>query len=127
MSKNSTTIPVHVYQLLTDQDNCIKQLRVRIAELEGQHKGLVLQNALLRQRPDLPVDRIPAADEVEKLRARIAALEVANGNVDSCEWKRNVSDYCKTDCGYGVEILQYWTYCPYCGRKIKDVENDNND
>ena len=36
----------------------------RIAQLEGQHKGLALQNALLRQRPDLPVDRIPAAAEV---------------------------------------------------------------
>lgn len=49
----------------------------RVKELEGQHKGLVLQNALLRQRRDLPVDRIPAAQEVDAMRARIAQLEAA--------------------------------------------------
>jgi uncharacterized protein (DUF3084 family) len=49
-------------------------LRARVAELEGQHKGLVLNNAMLRQRPDLPADRIPAAQAYEK---RIAELEAA--------------------------------------------------
>jgi hypothetical protein len=43
----------------------IERLRGRVVELEGQHKGLVLQNAMLRQRPDLPADRIPAAREYE--------------------------------------------------------------
>jgi len=53
------------------------RLTARVKELEGQHKGLVLQNALLRQRPDLPVDRIPAAKEVEALTARVKELEAA--------------------------------------------------
>lgn len=59
-------------QLLTDQNNA---LTARVAELEGQHKGLVIQNALLRQRPDLPADRIPAARGVEALTARVKELE----------------------------------------------------
>ncbi len=46
----------------------IRRLRARVQQLEGDNKGLVLKNALLRQRPDLPVDRIPAAKEVDKLR-----------------------------------------------------------
>lgn len=47
----------------------ISEQAARIEALEGQHKGLVLQNALLRQRYDLPVDRIPAARGVEALCA----------------------------------------------------------
>jgi hypothetical protein len=57
----------------------------RVKELEGQHKGLVLQNALLRQRRDLPVDRIPAAQEVDTMRARIAQLEAALQRIDRME------------------------------------------
>ena len=53
----------------------IRLLTARVKELEGQHKGLVIQNALLRQRPDLPADRIPAARGVEALTARAAELE----------------------------------------------------
>ena len=49
--------------------NEIDTLRARVAELEGQHKGLVIQNATLRQRPDLPADRIPAANRVAELEA----------------------------------------------------------
>jgi hypothetical protein len=53
----------------------ITALRSRVVDLEGQNKGLVLQNALLRQRPDLPVDRIPAAREVVALRAEVERLK----------------------------------------------------
>lgn len=62
---------------LIRQDAEITALRAEVAALKGQHKGLVLQNALLRQRPDLPVDRIPAAQEVDALRAEVAKLREA--------------------------------------------------
>lgn len=62
---------------LVEQADELTALRARVKELEGQHKGLVLQNALLRQRPDLPVDRIPAADDVARLRAKVEKLEGA--------------------------------------------------
>ena len=38
--------------------------RVVIARLEAEHKDLVLRNKLLRDRPDLPLERIQAYDEV---------------------------------------------------------------
>lgn len=59
------------------QPRTIEKLREAadvIERLEGNNKGLVLQNALLRQRPDLPVDRIPAAGMVEQLRSAALAL-----------------------------------------------------
>ena len=43
----------------------------RTRQLEGENKALVLQNAMLRQRPDLPVDRLPAAREYEEEIARL--------------------------------------------------------
>ena len=58
------------------------RLRARVTELEGQHKGLVLNNAILRERPDLPLNRIPAARAMTKLyedneRLRAALREIA--------------------------------------------------
>ena len=57
----------------------------RITELEGQHKGLVMQNAMLRQRPDLPADRIPAAEayeaEIRKLQQRITDLSECQSTI----------------------------------------------
>jgi hypothetical protein len=43
---------------------CIREpLCMRITELEANNKNLTEKNAFLRQRPDLPVDRIPAYKE----------------------------------------------------------------
>lgn len=56
----------------------IEGLRARVTELEGQHKGLVMNNAMLRQRPDLPADRIPVASAYEaEIKRLSAALEWA--------------------------------------------------
>ena len=52
----------------------------RIVELEGQNKGLILTNAFLRQRPDLPVDRIPVYERMSK---RIAQLEAGLNRIKS--------------------------------------------
>jgi cell division protein FtsB len=38
--------------------------RAVIARLEAEHRDLVLRNKLLRDRPDLPLERIRAYDEV---------------------------------------------------------------
>lgn len=50
----------------------IASLEARIKELDGDKKGLVMANALLRQRHDLPVDRIPAYKEFQD---KITSLE----------------------------------------------------
>lgn len=55
----------------------ITRLRARIVDLEGQHKGLVITNGILRQRDDLPVDRLPVMREVETLRAENERLRSA--------------------------------------------------
>lgn len=41
------------------------RLKVENADLKGQHKGLVEINKMLRQRPDLPVERIPVYEEMK--------------------------------------------------------------
>jgi len=60
-----------------------KKMWDRIMELEGiaacaihDKNELARRNALLRQRDDLPVDRIPAHDELVRLQARVRELEV---------------------------------------------------
>ena len=67
---------------LADERTESMRLRARVTELEGQHKGLVLNNAILRERPDLPLNRIPAARAMTKLyedneRLRAALREIA--------------------------------------------------
>jgi hypothetical protein len=51
----------------------------RLIVLEGSNKGLVLQNSMLRERPDLPADRIPAArsyqQEIARLRDEIDRMQ----------------------------------------------------
>ena len=66
-----------------------EKAEARVKELEGDKKGLVLQNAMLRQRPDLPVDRIPAfkemSDKIKELeggiRARNASLTFSEDEI----------------------------------------------
>lgn len=56
----------------------IERLRHRVIALEGVRKGLTLANAMLRQRVDLPVDRIPAArryeEQIRKLRYLVRVM-----------------------------------------------------
>lgn len=69
---------------VTRQAEEIEKLRRRIIMLEGQRKGLVLANALLRQRNDLPVDRLPAArryhQEISRLRSLVVTMIVNDPN-----------------------------------------------
>lgn len=49
----------------------------RIAELEAAHRDLVKRNAMLRERPDLPADRIPAYRELLRLQEENRHLRAA--------------------------------------------------
>jgi hypothetical protein len=71
----------------------IERLRRRINALEGQRKGLVLANAMLRQRDDLPADRLPAAKRYHEHIARLRGLVQVIMNNDPRE---KVADSGKT-------------------------------
>ena len=77
-------------RMLSEREDEITRLRAEAVALKGQHKGLVLQNALLRQRPDLPVDRIPAAREVDALRAENARLRQLEASLAGAERQQHV-------------------------------------
>jgi len=46
-------------------------------QLKAQVKDLINRNAILRQRPDLPVDRIPAIVEMDRLKAQVNELRAS--------------------------------------------------
>lgn len=54
-----------------------------IASLRAERDNLLWRNRLLRQRPDLPADRIPAHAEMERLQAENVRLRE---RVDRLEW-----------------------------------------
>lgn len=64
-----------------------------IRRLKEEHKNLVERNAFLRQRPDLPVDRIPAylrlKAENDKQARRIDLLESLLETIALAQEKRN--------------------------------------
>jgi len=69
------------------KDQEIIQLRERVKEMEKElqncnanHKDLVSRCALLRERPDLPVDRIPAYNELVRLQ-QLSQLGKTQGRV----------------------------------------------
>ena len=53
-------------------------LREELARCRAGHTDLVDRNALLRQRPDLPVDRLPAHEKLIDLQQRLTAAERRN-------------------------------------------------
>lgn len=68
-------IPTMLGPLLDEAADEIVRLRQRVTDLEGQHKGLVITNGILRQRPDLPVDRLPVMREVEAMREALRQID----------------------------------------------------
>jgi NTP pyrophosphatase (non-canonical NTP hydrolase) len=52
-----------------EQDAELARLRAELEHWKANHATEVMKNAVLRQRPDLPVDRLPVMRELEKLRA----------------------------------------------------------
>lgn len=55
--------------------DCISILQNEVAHWKSNHDNQVARAALLTQRPDLPVDRIPAYQEMQRLQNRVAELE----------------------------------------------------
>lgn len=64
---------------MTDDERTIFRLGHLLAQWKSNHADMVRRCAYLSQRPDLPVDRIPAAMQAESelrlLRRRIHNLE----------------------------------------------------
>lgn len=55
----------------------LNRMRAEREHLRANHADLVARNALLRERPDLPVDRLPAHDELVRLQEQRDALASA--------------------------------------------------
>jgi hypothetical protein len=71
-----------IAQLETKLNNAINldfERRAEIERLKLDHQHMVGRNALLRQRPDLPVDRIPAHNQLIALQAEIERLKGGQG------------------------------------------------
>ena len=71
----------------------IEDLQARNAELKANNTDLTQRNAFLRQRPDLPVDRIPAYKAME-------------GRIDELEEKYRLTCHAWAEKGKKVDALQ---------------------
>lgn len=56
-------------------EHCVEELWRVIGRLESQVKDLTLRNKVLRERPDLPADRIPAHNTVVQLQQENSNLK----------------------------------------------------
>lgn len=57
------------------QTNKEEELRKRAEQAEANHADMVNRNRILLQRPDLPVDRIPAHSELVRLQGENTTLK----------------------------------------------------
>lgn len=63
-----------------------------------------------------------------------AALTMSGKN-EVCKWKLDISGYLKTDCGHTYLMICedgcddtdkfMYNFCPSCGRKIKEVQDED--
>ena len=73
-SEMASELELQVNTVVREREQLKSHLTQRTAELEAakaQHKDLVLRNRILRDRPDLPVERTSFHDEVVKLQAEL--------------------------------------------------------
>ena len=90
------------YQVLNENaelTNANTRLKLRITELEANNKNLTEKNAFLRQRPDLPVDRIPA---YTAMKATIDKLEAERKELRECVFIG--LEY--VDCNYTIDRFE---------------------
>ena len=59
------------------EDFQLFKMQKEVAHWKANHQNLVMRNALLEQRPDLPIDRIPAYKELIRLQNQNAKLAAA--------------------------------------------------
>lgn len=79
VAEGATKVHLIARRAIDEKDAEIERLQARVAELTQQeahwkanHDDLAKRNALLSQRPDLPVDRIPAHAELRALQSASA-------------------------------------------------------
>ncbi|QMV50924.1 hypothetical protein [Ewingella americana] len=72
-------------------------------ELKSAHGNMIVRCALLRQRPDLPVDRIPAYEALVKAQEELAALR---GTQEPVAWtdEQELRDMAKDGCAYLFKV-----------------------
>jgi len=78
-------------QLLAESQAREAELVRELAMWKANHANLVERTALLRQRPDLPVDRLPAFNRMEALQDCLGALEAIIEACDLCTVSDDVS------------------------------------
>ena len=61
-------------QMIQHRNDTIDALKKELTHWKANHSDMVNRNALLQQRPDLPVDRIPVYQEMVKLQKENAVL-----------------------------------------------------
>lgn len=83
---------------LEKADRRIAELEAEVAHWKANHADIVKRKALLEQRPDLPVDRIPAYREMERLqafeRSTLAASQVEAEPVAWTYGPNEFKDWC---------------------------------
>jgi hypothetical protein len=62
----------HKFADLAEAEEYAKALFTELAQAKANCKNLTDKNAILRQRPDLPADRIPMAKELDRLHEDLA-------------------------------------------------------
>lgn len=100
----------HKYGSERDAENeslmlTVGRLRKEIAALKSAHGNMVARCALLRQRTDLPVDRIPAYNSLVKAQEEVTELreKLANPVVLPARFKPEVS---KVDVFKGSPVMK---------------------
>ncbi len=68
-----------------------------------------------------------AESNKEAVRALKSVLDSKESD-DVCEWKKRIKTYdwepsCEPNSTYNVAGVGWFKYCPYCGKKIKVVDN----
>ena len=103
-------------------ENCIKAVEEQPTAYDVDKVARQIRRNSGKWYRDVDGDYVPPMIETEH------AIETAKKRIvsdDVCEWKEDAYGRWHTDCHYLAdnEPLEY-TYCPYCGKKIKVVDND---
>ena len=70
----------------------------------------------------LPVHYVRLNDAIEIVKQ--GGVSDVSDNVCECRQLKDYRSLFKTSCGY-IFAREGFKYCPYCGKKIKVIQNDN--
>lgn len=91
---------VHLQTQLTGAQQMIAVLDNEVGQWKANHADVVARNRILRDRPDLPADRIPAVEQLEVLQNENAQLRL------QCGGMQMELDELKTACSKEFESVQ---------------------